>query len=369
MAATVLFGDNLDAKRVQAEFYFQYIDGLEIRYVMGDMFSPIHVLDRMGKGDGDNVYVSLLQALNPFSFSVGMQQAVGNSESQVAQSQQVVLNQIRKSARQEGVSLTAQRSPLPFFDVLRPQLLDCVQQMLRNDILNTAQYALGGASPIQDRALFGNSTAEANYNTTFNTALSTIDATSDKLTVAHIRLLKLKAEMGGTFGNILLNARKVRPMKVEMQNGMKSEFYIMWCDPAAAADLKTDTTWTSLATQGKFEFNAPSLVNVGDFLGMVDNVLVYQFAPMVNLRYPTAGNGGTPVAHNLFLGAQAFALVYGLQSTFYDEWFDFQNIYEVCHSEIRGQVMLKFNQLINGTTVAVENGLIHSFTTASNFSV
>lgn len=360
MAEPVLFNGDLAMKSVQSDFFMEYVDGLEISPFMGDRYQPVFVEDSLGKGHGDNHYFSFMDALNPEVYQTGMEVAIGNSESQTARSDQTTLQQVRKSAKLEGTSIMAQRTPMDFFNALRPQLLDCIQQITRNNVIDTAAYAVGGSSPVQSRTIVG--AAESNYNATLATALANIDASGDKMTTSIIRRAKLKAQLAYT-GAAAYNSRKIRPVKIEMNNGMKSEFYIMWLDPRAANDLRLDTTWSALATQGKFEANAPSYVLSGNFMGMFENVLVYEMPSLTRIGYATAGDGSSAVAHNLFLGAQAFGMVYGLQSFFSDEYSDFKNVYELCHTEIRGQTMLKFT---DNNGASVENGLVHVFTTAAN---
>ena len=251
--------------------------------------------------------------------------------------------------------MTAQRTPLHFFDKLKPQLLDCVQQMLRNDIIDTANYALGGSSPVQARSLFG--ADESNYNSTYNTALGNIDATNDKLTVAHIRKLRAKAISPSA------GFRKIRPTKLRTDNGMLDEYFILLTDPRAFVDLQQDPTWEAIATQGKFEDGAPSFVRGSRYRGMIDNVIIYEEPELSRIDHDTAGASSTAVAHNLFCGGQAFALGIAQMSDFDDEWNDFKNIYELCHSEIRGEGLVMFD---NGSGTSYENGLIHSYTTAAN---
>lgn len=354
MSDVVLFNGGEAAKTVQANFFTEYLDGNTLAPFMGDMSSIINV-EEVGKGEGDNHNFTLVGALDPDKRSTGNQMAAGNGERQKSYSKQVQIQLVRKPAILENVKTIAQRTPMKLFERLRPQLMEVVQEMLRNDLIDTAAYATGGSSPVQHRSLFG--VGEANYSSTLNTALANVDATNDKLTVAHIRALHRKAVSAtDPSGN---KVRKLRPFRVETDNGVKDEFYVLFADPRAIADLQTDSTFIAMATQGKMEEKAPSFVRGSRFRGMVDNVLIYEEPAVQRIGYATAGASSTPVAHNLFCGAQAFGLVYGyLKSELTDEYRDHNNIYEVCHSELRGQGMLMFN--------GYENGLIHSFTTAAN---
>jgi len=354
MTDVVLFNGSEAAKSIQANFFTEYLDGNTLSPFMGDQSSIINV-DEVGKGEGDTHAFTLVGALDPDKRASGNQMAAGNGERQKSYANTVTIQLVRKPAILENVKTLAQRTPMKLFERLRPQLMEVTQEMLRNDLIDSAAYATGGSSPVQHRALFG--VGESNYNATLNTALATVDATNDKLTVAHIRALKRKAvaqtNPAGT------KVRKIRPFRMETDNGVKDEFFCLFADPRAIADLQNDPTYVAMATQGKMEEKAPSFVRGSRFRGMVDNVLIYEEPAVQRIGYATAGASSAPVAHNLFCGAQAFGIVYGyLKGELADEYRDFNNIYEVCHSELRGQGMLTFG--------GYENGIIHSFTTAAN---
>ena len=354
MADVVLFNGSEAAKSIQGNFFTEYLDGNTLSPFMGDMSAIINV-EEVGKGEGDTHTFTLVGALDPDKRSTGNQQAAGNGERQKSFANALQIQLVRKPAILENVKTIAQRTPMKLFERLRPQLLEVTQEMLRNVLVDSAAYATGGSSPVQARALFG--VGESNYNATINTALGNVDATNDKLTVAHIRMLKRKAVAQTNPAGA--KVRKIRPFRMESDNGVKDEYFCLFADPRAIADLQTDSTFIALATQGKMEEKAPSFVRGSRFRGMVDNVLIYEEPAVQRIGYATAGASSSPVAHNLFCGAQAFGLVYGyLKSEMADEYRDFGNIYEVCHTELRGQGMLTFG--------GYENGIIHSFTTAAN---
>jgi len=202
MAEPIFFSSDLAMKKVLAEFYSEYVNENDFSPFMGGSDYPLHVKDAIGKGQGDQVYFSLLDALNPDHASINMQQAVGTGQKQVIHAHEVRINQIRMTAALEGVRITELRTPIDMFGALRPQLLTAVQQRIRNDLLKNSHYAYAnanGTSPSIHRSLFGNVVAghaDGHWNTNIHTALGAC-GDADKMTVDHILQLRSRAMLGG----------------------------------------------------------------------------------------------------------------------------------------------------------------------------
>jgi hypothetical protein len=378
MAEPVFFSSDLAMKKVLPQFYAEYVNENDFSPFMGGSDYPIHVRDALGKGQGDQVFFSLLDALDPDQVSINMQQAIGTGQKQVIHADEVRINQLRITAALEGVRLTEQRTPLDLFGALRPQVLTAVQQRLRNDFLESAHLSsstAAGSAPSVHRSLFGNTTKAKPYgqwNTKIDTALGAC-GDEDGMTVRHILELRAMAMLGGSPAAASAGAigkppleKKLRPSKILMKSGIKEEKFVLLLSTRAFMVLSQDEEWKSYGpTRGVIESSLqPSIISGSRYRGDINGVMIYEFPELERNTYPAKGKDARDVLESLFMGAQAFGLCMAGRSDFSSEYMDHGNIYELCHIEQRGQTMLTFESSKSPGTF-IENGLIHSYTSAT----
>jgi hypothetical protein len=366
MAEPIIFEANLAAKKILENYLTQYLDGNDLSPLMGKGESVIQILDEPGKHRGDVAWVPLLDALDVESFKLGSDQLSGTGEPLRFYEDKIVIDEVRKATALESVRMTAQRTPLHVFEALSPQLMEVFQRRLRNDIVDSAAYPRTNAantSPVTQRALFGGNA----YNDNIQTALAALDPTAadyrDKLSVKHIIRCRDRAVTGGA--TPATAERRIRPTKILMRNGFKSEFFILLAETRACRMLTEDPEWGKyFYARGVIEnANQPSLIDGARYKGMIENIMIYEVPALSRIGYAAAGAGPSDVAHSLFCGAQAFATCFAGNPMFTVEERDHKRIYELGKTEMRGVKMLKFKatQSTNADKT-VENGIIHSFT-------
>lgn len=372
MAEAILFSSDLAMKKVLPQFYLEYVNENDFSPFMGGSDYPVHVRDAVGKGQGDHVFMSLLDALDPDQVAVNMQQAIGTGQLQTIHAADIRINLMRMTAMLNGPRIMQLRTPIDLFGALRPQILTGVQQRLRNDLLDAAKYPAGGDSPVIHRSLFGNGAATNPYSywdTEIDKALKECKDT-DGLTVAHILRLRSMAMNGGVFNPNYKLEKKLRPSKILMKNGIKEEKFVLLVTNRAFMQLTKDPLWRAYGpTRGVIESNMqPSIISGSRYRGDINGVMIYEFPELERNTYKNAGaevdGVELDVVHSIFVGAQGWGMCFAGQSDFSSTYLDHGNVYELCHIEQRGQTMLKFESTNNPGTM-VENGIIHSFTSAN----
>lgn len=369
MAQPILFSSDLATKNVLPDFYSEYVNGNDLSPWMGGADYPIHVKD-VEYGTGELVYFAMLDAADPDLAAIDMQQAKGTGQRQVIHADEVRIHQIRQVLGLDGPRILKLRTPIDLFNALKPQLLTAVQQRYRNDLLDAARYApstADGSSPSIHRSLFGNVTnakKDGNWNTKMNTALGACGDV-DGITVDHIIQLRERAMNGGAFTQASTE-KKIRPSKILMKNAMKEERFVLLLTTRAFGTLTKDAKWQQYGPmRGVIESDMqPSIISGSRFRGMIDGVLIYEMPELERNTYKGRGAGGRDILHSIFMGAQAWGVCHAGISDFASEYDDFGNTFELCHILQRGLKMLKFESVNNAGTF-IENGMIHSFTSAT----
>jgi hypothetical protein len=396
MAEPVFYQGDLANKKILIPFYQEYVNENDFTPFMGGPSYPIHVRDSLGKGAGDSVFFSMLDALNPDLAAIDGEQLIGTEQIQKVHPDHVQIHQVRQAAKLEHVRITGLRSPLDFFGALRPQLLTAVKQRLRNDLMDAADKypssTVAESAPSIHRCLFGNvSHGGAGVNGHYPDGAGTkadrgkIDQGLVKLDnaagmkVNHILQLKARAMMGGTFAftakeiTAELNTpveKKIRPNELEYSRGVKNEKYCMIMPTRAWMTLTKDPAWQQYGpARGVIEAGQGSIINGSRFRGEINGVMLYEFPELERLTYTGKGEGGRDVSHSLFMGAQAWGLVMAGTNSFQTDYSDFQENFHLAYVQQRGQKMLMFdsphNMKLDGVTPwSIENGIMHSFTSA-----
>lgn len=357
MAEPILTSSNLNQPKVLAEAAREYHNGNTFAWAMGaSMDAIIQVQIDESKGRGDTMYFSLREKLDPDSAVTGNSTVRGNEQNQTLRDDSVTIDEINHSTIVERKRIVDLRTPVEITGFMRPLVLDMATERLRNDIIDSAAVT---ATPHRSRVLFG--ALDSNFNSTLATALANVDTTNDKMTVAVIKLARLKA-LNASVASAGVTSRKIRPFKVRMDNGAMVETYVMFLDSVAAYHLQQDTDFQNLRDDARRNAISMPFFNGSKYLGEVAGVMCYEIEELARIESAAGGAGSTRVAHNLLCGAQAFGIGVGQAGRFATEDIDYERHVGINYEIIRGTKMLKF-QIADGSSV--ENGVVHVFTSAN----
>ena len=175
----------------------------------------------------------------------------------------------------------------------RPLLLDWAKELQRDQIINAlgavyngttyANYGSATAAAMdtwntnnQDRVLYG---AAKSNNTSGNhtTSLGTIDTTNDKLDADIVTLAKRMAQQADPH---------IRPIKTREDE----EMYILFCDPYAFRDLKTDSVIAQANREAWNRGKDNPIFAGGDLL--YDNVIIREIPEIADMIDGTSGSNG-----------------------------------------------------------------------------
>lgn len=195
-----------------------------------------------------------------------------------------------------AVEFTKEELDKPAFDLMmaaRPLLMTWAKERQRDDIIqamnavyNGTTYANYGVATDaaldtwntnnQDRILYGK--AKSNLSAgNHTTSLSNIDTTNDKLTADVVTLAKRMAQQADPH---------IRPI----QTTEDEELYIMFCDPYAFRDLKTDSVMTQALREAGIRGDSNPLFAGGDLF--YDNVIIREIPEIANFIDGTSGTNG-----------------------------------------------------------------------------
>lgn len=340
----ILTADGLTAEQWDNDIFAEYIGMLWWKNLMGTSTNAIiQVKEDLVKKPGDAITIGL-RGLMSGGKVTGNSKAIGNEGSVSFFNQRIVIDNVRRAIKFEDVPMTQKRVG---FDVLM-QGREALEEMFQLDLDNDITTALTDttAGRVQGRYLYG--AVDSNYNATHATALTAIDNTNDQLTTGMIEVAKRKAL-------IVSNATaKVRPMRIV--NGKNyEEWFVLVAHPLALRDMiKNDGAWTNAQLNIPPQSNSNSPLFTGtSFKGSWNGVLIYEYE-RIQLVSSTI-----QCAHNLMLGAQAGAVVWGQRSKFSEEEADFGHDISYELHEIRGIAKLVFNR-----ATQEDQGVIHVFSAA-----
>lgn len=345
----VLTGNGLTVTQWEADIQKEYIGQLAWKRFIGEGSNAmIQAKEDLTKSAGDAIVIGMRGRLAGGRVD-GSGQGIGNEGSFSFYNQRLVIDLYRRLVRMENVSMSNKRVK---FDVLmqaREALTDAVAEDYDDDITDALTVTSTGR--VRGRYLYG--AVDSNWNATHSTAVANVDSTVDMLTTDMISIAKRKAVKP-------VNATaKIRPIKV-VSGKNSEEWFTFFGDTFSIRDLmKNDAAWankllnlTPQSAMGDSPFFTGSR-----FKGSHDGVLVYEYD-----RLPLevgAGAGSIDVSHNLLMGAQAAAVVWGQRSKFAEEDNDVGHVktYEI--SEIRTVSKLVFSR-----DTPEDNGIVHVFASA-----
>jgi N4-gp56 family major capsid protein len=328
----------------------EYIGQLWMKNLMGPSTDAvIQVKQDLTKLPGDAINIGIRsQALGGYVAGSGV--GLGNEGRVEFYNQRIVIDNVRHLIRFDDVPMSQKRVGWDLLNQGREALVEKARVRLDEDIVAALSSTTTGR--VRGRYLYG--AADSNWNATHSTALTNIDNTADQLTTNMIRIAKRKAL-------IPVNATaKIRPMNVKV--GMNYEvWYIFIAHPYAIRDMvDNDAAYRNAQLLLPPNGNRESSLFTGNaFRGSYDGVLIYEYA-RIELVASTI-----QVAHNLFLGAQAGAVVWGQMPKFGEEAQDLGHILSYEVHEIRNQSKLVYDRNAIDSSISNEdNGVVHVFSAA-----
>lgn len=351
--------------KIRAKYFEEYIGLTPLSVFMGNEPSdPIQVFE-MQAGQGMAFRVPFARSLDYTNPVMGNNQVEGAEQQVEVYQDEIRLDQVRFSEVMIGQHIIKQITPLDLFGKMRSRLKNANQGNLvktlfdaaTTDIYNVEGLHCNGIArgPTVDRVKY----CGGEYNASIKEACDTMNGITHEgsgLSVKHIRELKNMAETGGATFEA---ESKIMPMSLKTSKGFPEETYVLLIDGASYASLANDPAWKAQMDRGIIQSaDQPQGITGSRFRGMIEGVMVYSCHELGRYRIQNEGN---TVAWNLFMGAQALGLCWGMRSDFTTVERDHKNVLSLAVTEIRGQRALRFPSFQNPNTT-VERGIIHSFT-------
>jgi len=339
----ILHSNGLTVTQWDEDVFAEYIGMLWWKHLMGTSSSAvIQVKENLVKAPGDSLTIGL-RGLMQGGKVTGDATGIGNEGTVAFYNQNISIDNVRQLIRIVDVPMSQKRINFDLLQQSREALTEKAQidldQQITTDLSSTA------SGRVQGRYLYGG--ADSNWNATHTTALTNVNNTTGQLTSAAIDIAKRKAL-------IPVNATaKVRPARIK--NGQDFEqWYFIVAHPYCIRDLiQNDAAWKNaqLNIPPRSEDNV--IFTGNSFKGAWDGTAIYEY-DQINLVSSTI-----QVAANLYLGAQAHAVVWGQRPKFGEEELDVGHtlVYEI--HEIRGSSKLVFNR-----PTPEDQGVVHVFSAA-----
>lgn len=310
----------------------EYIGQLFMKNFMGEGSDEcIQVKRNLMKLPGDAINIGIRSQLIG-GYVSGNSTGIGNEGYVNFFNQSITVNNVRHLVKIQDVHMSQKRVGWDVLNQAREALVEKARIRLDQDII-TALNATGN-SRVSGRHLYGALTS--NYNATHATGLANVDGTSDKLTTNMVRIAKRMA--GGVTGT---STARIRPMRVKVGKNFE-EWYVFIGHPLAIRDMiDDDAAWRNSQLLLPPGGNRQSPIFTGSaFKGSYDGVLCYEYDGI-----PLSTNtNSVQCAHNIFMGAQAGAVVWGQMPKFGEESNDVghQLTYEI--HEIRNEAALLYDR-------------------------
>ena len=345
----ILTGNGLTVEAWENRIASEYIGQLWMKNIMGPSTDAvIQTKMDLTKQPGDAITVGMRSQLQG-GYVTSNNKGVGNEGRVDFYSRRIVIDNTRHLVKFEDVPMSQKRVGWDLLNAGREALVEKSRIRLDEDMIVKLSDTAEGR--VRGRYLYG--AVDSNWNATHTTALTNVDNTDDKFTTNQARICKRKAL-------IPVNAQiRVRPMKVKV--GMNfEEWYVLVSHPYCVRDLvDSDAAYRNAQLLIPPNANRDSPLFTGNsYRGSYDGILIYEY-DRVQLISSTI-----QVAANLFLGAQAGAVVWGQMPKFGEEEFDVGHdvVYET--HEIRGVDKLVYDRNSVDGTSNEDNGTIHLFSAA-----
>lgn len=340
----ILTTHSLTAEQFENSIFAEYIGQLWWKNLMGTSTDAvIQVKDDLTKKPGDAITIGIRGQMQG-GLVTGDSKGIGNEGSVSFYGQRLTIDNVRHVVKVEDVPMTQKRVGWEVLMMVKDALTDKAKIRLDDEI--TTALSNTSNARVRGRYLYG--AVDSNWNATHTTALTNVDNTADQLTTSMIDVSKRKAI-------ILSNATaKIRPMKVKGGKNFEEWFTFIGHTYCIRDMILNDAAWKNAQLNLPPQSNGDSPIFSGSsFKGAWNGTLIYEYE-RINLVSSTI-----QVAHNLFLGAQAGAVVWGQRSKFNEQESDLGHDISYETHEIRGVSKLYFDR-----ATQEDNGIVHVFAAA-----
>jgi len=347
----------LKVKQWEADFYKSYIQIPDFASVMGQQEnSVIQVKTQLGKGQGDTIYIQLVNRLTNAA-TTGSNVLEGNEEDMAQRSHSITINKRRNAVRIPEMEEI--RSAIDLREAAKSVLLDWSKEDTR-DMIITALGSLNGTSFLsrtaaigdawlvdnKDRTVFGAYSAGGSAGgSDLSADLAQLDTTADLFTVTALDAMILAAKTCNP---------KIRPVR-DPGNGKRT--YIAYANPYAFKNLR-DSIDTEVLASTVVQAEAMKLFEGGDIFWNGCIVKEVDDMPI----YANIGSGGTAEVTPVYLcGAQALGIAWGRRWGTRTKEFDYGDKYGVAVDGIYNVNKLRFGTGTTDTDNTKDHGVVTGF--------
>lgn len=347
----------LKVKQWEADFYKSYIQIPDFASVMGQQEnSVIQVKTQLGKGQGDTIYIQLVNRLTNAA-TTGSNVLEGNEEDMALRSHSITINKRRNAVRIPEMEEI--RSAIDLREAAKSVLLNWSKEDTR-DLIITALGSLNGTAFLSrtaaiadewlvdnaDRTVFGAYSAQGSAGgTDLSADLAQLDTTSDLFNVTALDKMILAAKTCNP---------KIRPIR-DPGNGKRT--YIAYAHPQAMKNLR-DSIDTEILATSVVQAEAMKLFEGGDIYWNGCIVKEVDDMPI----YPNIGASGTTEVTPVYLcGAQALGIAWGRRWGTRTKEFDYGDKYGVAVDGIYNVNKLRFGTGTTDTDDTKDHGVVTGF--------
>lgn len=270
------------------------------------MDSPI-VTKKTNVGEGMSEQINFVGDGSMDSWRVGDQQISGQGEKLKFGVDTLTYQRERTGTGIDNITESALRTGVNLPETAKSQLIRKGNARIAYKLLQALCDPTVGRT--QFRWMYG--VNDSNWNATHATALANVDSVNDKMTLAIVDELVMKAKTQTSGSNY------IQPAAIKQQDGTVAYKYLMLLHPKAVKDLKADSAFKAeRLNRDKPPFN---VINGGQYVGEWNDTLIYEvppfFKPTAANPHPMiatgAGAAGIDVAIGMFMGANAAAFGIG----------------------------------------------------------
>lgn len=344
---------SLKVKQWDDAFFTEYVRKNQFAAMMGtDENSIIQIKEQLTKMAGDRIVIPLVKKLSGAGV-LGENMLEGNEEALVQYGYEITISQLRNAVSIR--SFQERLTEIPIRDAAKAMLKIWAMETLRDDVIKRlgspvvdGVTAYASATETQkdawlaanaDRVFFGALSAN-NSSNDHSASLLNVDSSDDKLTTALLSKLKRAAKT---------MSPKIRPVSVDSMG----EFFVALAPSVAFRDLKNSTTMQQAMRDALVRGKDNPLFTDGDLVW--DGVIVKEVPEIPVIS--GVGASSINVAPVYLMGAQALGLVWGQRTKTVTKLFDYDDVYGVAISEVRGVAKTMFNDKQHGMLTAYVAGV------------